>query len=61
MGQSVLPKSTNEYRIKENFDVFDWTIPEDLFVKFSEIEQASGYCFSECVSQVFFSYQQNQN
>ncbi|RWR92025.1 NADP-linked oxidoreductase superfamily protein [Cinnamomum micranthum f. kanehirae] len=54
MGQSVLPKSTNEYRIKENLDVFDWTIPEDLFVKFSEIEQASGYCFSECISQVFF-------
>ncbi|XP_077238904.1 NADPH-dependent aldo-keto reductase, chloroplastic-like [Tasmannia lanceolata] len=38
-GQSVLPKSTNEGRIKENFDVFDWSIPEDLFVKFSEIKQ----------------------
>ena len=41
MGHSVLPKSTNEPRIKENFDVFDWSIPEDLFAKFSEIEQAS--------------------
>jgi alcohol dehydrogenase (NADP+) len=41
MGHSVLPKSTNEARIKENFDVFDWSIPEDLFAKFSEIEQAS--------------------
>ncbi|EEF32520.1 NADPH-dependent aldo-keto reductase, chloroplastic isoform X2 [Ricinus communis] len=40
MGHSVLPKSTNEARIKENFDVFQWSIPEDLFVKFSEIEQA---------------------
>ncbi|KAK7845523.1 nadph-dependent aldo-keto reductase [Quercus suber] len=40
MGHSVLPKSTNEARIKENFDVFDWSIPEDLFAKFSEIEQA---------------------
>ncbi|XVF76681.1 hypothetical protein PTKIN_Ptkin13bG0286300 [Pterospermum kingtungense] len=39
MGHSVLPKSTNEVRIKENFDVFDWSIPEDLFVKFSEIDQ----------------------
>ncbi|KAJ8624224.1 hypothetical protein MRB53_032754 [Persea americana] len=41
MGQSVLPKSTNEARIRENLDVFDWSIPEDLFPKFSEIEQAS--------------------
>ncbi|XP_010256789.1 PREDICTED: aldo-keto reductase family 4 member C9-like [Nelumbo nucifera] len=40
MGHSVLPKSTSEKRMKENFDVFDWSIPEDLFVKFSEIEQA---------------------
>ncbi|XP_057459116.1 NADPH-dependent aldo-keto reductase, chloroplastic-like [Lotus japonicus] len=39
-GNSVLPKSTNEARIKQNFDVFDWTIPEDLLAKFSEIEQA---------------------
>lgn len=41
MGHSVLPKSTHESRIKENFDVFDWSIPDDLFTKFSEIEQAS--------------------
>ncbi|RWR92027.1 aldo-keto reductase family 4 member C9 [Cinnamomum micranthum f. kanehirae] len=41
MGQSVLPKSTNEARIRENLDVCDWSIPEDLFSKFSEIEQAS--------------------
>ncbi|KAA0045173.1 aldo-keto reductase family 4 member C9-like [Cucumis melo var. makuwa] len=39
-GHSVLPKSTSESRIKENFDIFDWSIPEDLFAKFSEIEQA---------------------
>ncbi|KAM7263709.1 hypothetical protein ACFE04_001392 [Oxalis oulophora] len=39
MGHSVLPKSTNEARIKENLDVFEWLIPEDLFSKFSEIEQ----------------------
>lgn len=41
MGHSVIPKSTKEARINENFDVFDWSIPEDLFVKFSEISQAS--------------------
>ncbi|ONK69135.1 uncharacterized protein A4U43_C05F19710 [Asparagus officinalis] len=40
MGHSVLPKSTNEARIKENLDIFDWCIPEELFAKFSEIEQA---------------------
>nr|KYP76687.1 Aldose reductase [Cajanus cajan] len=39
MGHSVLPKSTSEARIKENFDVFGWSIPEDLFAKFSEIQQ----------------------
>lgn len=41
MGHSVLPKSTKEARIKENIDLFDWSIPDDLFAKFSEIEQAS--------------------
>ncbi|GAY49753.1 hypothetical protein CUMW_121490 [Citrus unshiu] len=41
MGNSVLPKSTNEVRMKENLDVFDWSIPEDLLAKFSGIEQAS--------------------
>ncbi|XP_048430046.1 NADPH-dependent aldo-keto reductase, chloroplastic isoform X2 [Pyrus x bretschneideri] len=39
-GHSVLPKSTNEARIKENLNVFGWSIPDDLFAKFSEIEQA---------------------
>ncbi|XP_057459131.1 NADPH-dependent aldo-keto reductase, chloroplastic-like [Lotus japonicus] len=38
-GHSVLPKSTTEVRIKQNFDVFDWSIPEGLFAKFSEIKQ----------------------
>lgn len=40
-GHSVLPKSTHETRVKENFDVFGWSIPEDLFAKFSEIEEVS--------------------
>ncbi|CAL5210976.1 unnamed protein product [Lathyrus oleraceus] len=38
-GHSVLPKSTNEARIKENLDVIDWSIPEDLISKFAEIKQ----------------------
>ncbi|KAJ4891863.1 Aldo-keto reductase family 4 member C10 [Raphanus sativus] len=39
MGQSVLPKSTHEDRIKQNFDVFSWSIPDDMLSMFSEIEQ----------------------
>ncbi|CAL0305959.1 unnamed protein product [Lupinus luteus] len=38
-GHSVLPKSTNEERIKGNFDIFDWSIPDDLINKLSEIKQ----------------------
>ena len=41
VGHSVLPKSATEERIKKNFDVFDWSIPDDLMAKLSEIEQAS--------------------
>ncbi|KAJ0027202.1 hypothetical protein Pint_35333 [Pistacia integerrima] len=44
MGHSVLPKTTNEARIKENMDIFDWSIPNDLLAKFSEIEQAIIIC-----------------
>jgi diketogulonate reductase-like aldo/keto reductase len=40
-GFSVLPKSTNEERIRANLDVYDWSIPSDLFASFSEIQQAS--------------------
>jgi diketogulonate reductase-like aldo/keto reductase len=40
-GYSVLPKSTNEERIRANLDIYDWSIPSDLFASFSEIEQAS--------------------
>ncbi|KAK7390494.1 hypothetical protein VNO78_25801 [Psophocarpus tetragonolobus] len=39
MGHSVVPKSTNDARLEENFDVFDWSIPADLLANFSDIEQ----------------------
>ncbi|KAJ3703343.1 hypothetical protein LUZ61_007048 [Rhynchospora tenuis] len=39
MGHTVLPKSKNEARMKENLDIFDWSIPEELCAKFSAIEQ----------------------
>lgn len=38
-GHSVLPKSVNESRIKENLRLFDWTIPPELFLKLSDIHQ----------------------
>ncbi|KAJ1286208.1 hypothetical protein BS78_03G335300 [Paspalum vaginatum] len=38
-GQSVLPKSATESRLKENIDLFGWSIPEELCARFSEIEQ----------------------
>ena len=38
-GNSVLPKSTNEDRIKANFELFDWSIPTELFDHFSQIEE----------------------
>ncbi|KAJ6750202.1 hypothetical protein OIU85_000802 [Salix viminalis] len=38
-GHSVLPKSVNDSRIKENLSLFDWHIPPDLFSKFTHIHQ----------------------
>lgn len=39
IGHSVVPKSANQTRVQENFDIFDWSIPDDLFAKFSETKQ----------------------
>lgn len=44
-GHSVLPKSTTESRIKENLDVSDWSIPEDLMAKFSKFDQVSKWSY----------------
>ncbi|KMZ56567.1 Aldo-keto reductase family 4 member C9 [Zostera marina] len=38
-GHSVIPKSVTEARIKQNLDIFNWSIPDNLFAKFGEIEQ----------------------
>ncbi|XP_013626547.1 PREDICTED: aldo-keto reductase family 4 member C9-like isoform X1 [Brassica oleracea var. oleracea] len=56
MGNSVLPKSTNEGRTRENLDVFDWSIPDDLFEKFSDIEQARLLDVSFFVHETLGSY-----
>lgn len=51
MGHSVLPKSISEARMKENLDVFEWSIPEDLLAKFSEISQEKQIKGSEYVDE----------
>lgn len=63
MGHSVLPKSTNESRIKENFDIFSWSIPDDLFSEFTKIEQATSqisaellYNFHICISRLILFF-----
>ncbi|KAK9668745.1 hypothetical protein RND81_13G083300 [Saponaria officinalis] len=38
-GHCVLPKSITESRIKENSNVLDWSIPPELFSKFSTLNQ----------------------
>lgn len=38
-GHSVLPKSVNESRIIQNLSLFHWSIPPELFSKFSQIHQ----------------------
>lgn len=40
-GHSILPKSVNESRISENFNLFDWSIPPKLFSRFSNIHQVN--------------------
>ncbi|ESW06065.1 hypothetical protein PHAVU_010G017100 [Phaseolus vulgaris] len=55
-GHSVLPKSTNESRIKGNFDVFDWSIPEELMAKFSEINQDRLIKGTFCTDETYGAY-----
>ena len=47
MGHSVLPKTVTEARMKENFDILDWSIPDDLFEQLSKIEQAGSISQSQ--------------
>ncbi|GAB2290002.1 NADPH-dependent aldo-keto reductase, chloroplastic [Dionaea muscipula] len=56
MGHSVLPKSTTEARIMENFDVFGWSLPGDLVAKFSGIEQARLVEGTPFTSETYGSY-----
>ncbi|KAI4354563.1 hypothetical protein L6164_003413 [Bauhinia variegata] len=56
MGHSVLPKSTNETRIRENLDLFDWSIPEDLLASFSEINQEKIVIGANFVHETYGAY-----
>lgn len=38
-GCSVLPQSSNAGRLKENFDIFSWSLTDEELQKLSEIEQ----------------------
>lgn len=48
MGHSVLPKSTSEARIKQNLHIYEWSIPDDLLAKFSQIEQVTNPTSTHC-------------
>ncbi|KAM7264628.1 hypothetical protein ACFE04_002311 [Oxalis oulophora] len=56
MGHSVLPKSIKESRIKENIDVFDWSITQDLLPKFTEIQQVKMVTFGDLVHEKYGAY-----
>jgi alcohol dehydrogenase (NADP+) len=58
-GHSVLPKSVNESRIKENLMLFDWFIPPELFSKLSGIFQVHIYIYrasKNCTCMCLWAY-----
>ncbi|XP_054785299.1 NADPH-dependent aldo-keto reductase, chloroplastic-like [Prosopis cineraria] len=56
MGHSVLPKSTNHARIKENLDLFDWCMPSEFLANFSEIKQEKLVTGASFVHETFGAY-----
>jgi diketogulonate reductase-like aldo/keto reductase len=55
MGHSVLPKSTNPERIKENLDIIDFEISEEDLKLFDKIEQVMTY-YSPTTSPFLFAH-----
>ncbi|PON59911.1 Aldo/keto reductase/potassium channel subunit beta [Parasponia andersonii] len=56
MGHSILPKSWNEARMKENLDVLGWSIPQELFARLSEFEQEKMLKGDEYIHETFVVY-----
>ena len=50
-GVSVLVKSFNEDRIKQNFEIFDWTLSPEESQKIEQISQQKGYPGLEFISE----------
>ena len=48
-GISVIPKSTNESRLKENFDVLDFTLTEEEMEEFDSIKEDRQLFFFEFI------------
>jgi diketogulonate reductase-like aldo/keto reductase len=57
-GHSVLPKTVNESRLKENIDLFGWSIPEEMCDRFSEIEQVHRAFFHLFRQEFFLTHKQ---
>ncbi|CAK7355460.1 unnamed protein product [Dovyalis caffra] len=50
-GVSVLVRSFNKERIKQNLDIFDWRLSQEELEKISQIPQQKAYAASEFVSE----------
>ena len=53
-GTSVIPKSSNPERIKENIKVFDWVIPDQDFEALNSISDQVGLAFLP--TRIFFMF-----
>lgn len=50
-GVSVLVKSFNKERIKQNLDIFDWKLSQEDLKRISQIPQQRAYVAAEFVSE----------
>ena len=50
-GVSVLVKSFNKERIKQNLDIFDWKLSQEDLKRISQIPQQRAYVAAELVSE----------